>query len=369
MALILSSSVFWVPVIISFYQARGFPLNEVYLTITFFSLSIVLMEYPTGVIGDYFSHKLSVQMGFFITSLFSFLSLIYFPKYVYYILLFMVGIGSSLSSGSDIALLHKNSTNFKKDLADVKYGKILALLTGTALGGYFGTINIDIPIFLTALTTLISGIILLFVADVTTVKTKPSEGANIFDHAKEGIYYFKSNAEIRRLMLIGIFMGTLILSIKWFFNTLFIELDIKENLWGIISSLSFAFTALGALVSKKLDFGNIKILIIVTLLSFSLIGINGYASLIFLTLYSLFHGFYEVNMDNNINKLIPDKIRASILSLQSLQTRILYALYTFLAGITLTTISSLEFIRYSGILTIFILLPFILKIDSKNSTS
>lgn len=359
LAVVSSSTLFWIPIIISFFQARGFTQTEVYYLVTFFSLAIVVLEYPTGIIGDYFSHKASVQFGYIINGIVMLLSLFLFPKYVYFILLFVQAIAVTLVSGSDIALLHKNSANFKKDLSDIKFATILALLIGTILGGFIGAYNLNIPIILTACSYLIAGTI---ITTISETKRRERDSANIFDHAKKGLSFIYNKKQLLQFILVGVFLSAMILSLKWFYNTLFDYLNLPINLWGIFAGFSIFSTALGAYIARKKTFFSLKLLTV--LVSMSVIGIGlfkiWYFPIIFVFIYSLFHGLFEVVYENEFNKQLDDKYRASTISAKSLLTRIIYAFYTFLAGLLLGYTNILTFLMLTGVAIAIVVIPSIL---------
>lgn len=355
LANIISSTAFWVAVIISFFQSKGFTLSEVYFLVTFFSVSVVFLEYPTGVIGDYFSHKLSVQLGLFICALAISIGTLQMPKFMYFGVLFVWAIGNALESGSDIALLHKNSKNFKKDVSDIRVASIIALAIGTAIGGWVARYNINYPMYMTAATKILAGLMLLGVTN--EAKDIKKEG-NIFAKARKGLVILLKDKTLLAMMTIGAVFNTLILGLKWFYNTLFENLSLPTQYWGILVSISMGLIALGSFIARKTEKVSITKVIIAVTVTFTLIGITNKPLIVLgaLFLYSLFHGLYDVLYENKINQKIEDGFRASILSAKSLGTRILYALYTFMAGVALNYISVYTFFVITSAVVIVIVL-------------
>ena len=74
---------------------------------------IVVLEYPTGVSGDQYSHKFSVLSGLLSTAL-GFFLLSMDGSYLFFLFSSsFVALGLSLIYGSDTALLHSVSMDFK----------------------------------------------------------------------------------------------------------------------------------------------------------------------------------------------------------------------------------------------------------------
>jgi len=200
----LSSCTFWFAVIVAYLQSKGLSLEKVYELVSIYSISIVIFEFPTGIIGDYFSHKLSVIAGYTLVGLaLIFLSLE--GTYTFCVFAMILGaLGISLTSGSDIALLHKTSDNFPKDLTKMKSTNIILSLISTSLGGVIGKyFNLVTPVALTAGSYLLAAIAMTF---VKAPGPNGKNNGNIFAKAKEGLQFTLTKPSI--LTLIS-FSGTI----------------------------------------------------------------------------------------------------------------------------------------------------------------
>ena len=94
------------PTIVLFFQANGLSLTEVFVLQSFFSVSIVILEVPTGYFADVFGRKLSLVAG----NGLAFLGLlVYCFAHEFWGFLaaeLVLGLGASFTSGSDSALLY-----------------------------------------------------------------------------------------------------------------------------------------------------------------------------------------------------------------------------------------------------------------------
>ncbi len=358
-----SAMIFWIPVITLFFQNRGFSFSDVYFIVTTLSIAVVILEYPTGVIGDHFSHKLSVQLGYLIVAIATLLSLLYIPKFYYFLIVILQALGLSLASGSDIAFLHSVSSDFKKDVADVKAFGLVALLAGTVVGGFVGKFSTDIPIILTAITSILGFVL---ISTVPSVKKVESGESNIFSRAKEGLSFVKRSDSVIHTLLLGAVFGAFLFSLKWFYNTIFVDHGVEQSLWGVFASISMFCTAIGAIVYRKRITLNIGFVVIALIGSIFLMGFleTAFVTIFALFLYSLFQGFFEVEYEQLLNKQVPDGIRASVLSLKNLVLRVVYAIYTLGAGILLKTMNLSEFLILTSLLLLAISIPLWKKIRS-----
>lgn len=125
---------------------------QLVLVWTVFQLSVLLFEVPTGVIADVYSRRLSVILGFLVTSL----GMLFVGAWQTYslVLLGMVilGVGDALLSGALDAWI-------ADEIGDERVGPIymrgsqvaqVAILAGIPVGTALGAIALNIPILLTA---------------------------------------------------------------------------------------------------------------------------------------------------------------------------------------------------------------------------
>lgn len=363
LAWLLSKSAFWIPLIIPFFNSKGFEADQVFLLLAVYSFFIVILEYPTGVIGDYFSHKLSVSLGFLISGIGLFLPLFTLPTIVYYFALFLLALGISLISGSDEALLYKLSSNFKKDLVNITSVTMVFGLLTIILGGFLGNINLNLPVLINASLYFIS-FLLMF-----TVK-EPSKGVqkdihtNIFAFAASGIHYLLSNKKLIGLFGINIPLSVFLLSMRWIYNPMFEVYKLPQYYWGIGISVFSLITILGSLVYKRSK--NIHVPIMACLFLASLLFIAPvnyiYISIISFSLMHFLLKFLDMYFVVEINKKLNDTMRASLVSLKSLFIRLLSAGYMLFISFVLAKFSINYLFIFTGVLIVIfwiIFAPFV----------
>jgi MFS family permease len=150
-AQILPSGVFWVPIIISYFQFRGLSLETAYYLVSLYQIFIVILEYPTGVIGDYFSHKLSLTLGYVVVFAAFIMMGFELSIFIYGLVLFVAASGVSLISGSNDAVLMNISKDFDKDFRNIRTYSIAYSIISIALGGVLYKIHPVVPIWASAI--------------------------------------------------------------------------------------------------------------------------------------------------------------------------------------------------------------------------
>lgn len=69
---VFTSLTFFLPIIVLFWQENGLSMTEIMLLQSFFAITVVVLEIPTGYFADIFSRKLSLVCS----ALFGFLGIL-----------------------------------------------------------------------------------------------------------------------------------------------------------------------------------------------------------------------------------------------------------------------------------------------------
>ncbi len=352
---------FWLPIAVSYFEFRNLTGAEGLQIISVYSLMIVLLEYPTGVIGDYYSHKFSVLAGFLSTAL-GFILLSLNGTYFYYLFsTVFVAIGLSLISGSDTALLHSVSSNFKNDYARFNYQSLLWTIVTTAIGSPLASIYMPLPYILTGVMFIISFLILFSIQ----VEKLASNSGNIFQKGMEGFSYVKNHSYVRSLIGVGVLIGTFTISLKWFYNPLFDVLQIPLHYWGILVSVSMLLIAVGTkLYERRSERININVTFSLFSLAIILIGITQSAILTLIGIFSVntIRGYLQTQIDVYLNEHLNTSVRASVLSLKSLLVRLFSSGYIFISS---GVIRNNQYFAFFGMTAMVILLSGLLLLRDK----
>src|SRR3989338_9892438 len=89
-------SFFFAPVIFLFFQANNLSMTQILLLQSIYSIAIVLLEVPTGAVGDYFGKKTSISIGAFLFFLGLSIYSIGTNFFIFLVAELTAGLGSSL---------------------------------------------------------------------------------------------------------------------------------------------------------------------------------------------------------------------------------------------------------------------------------
>ena len=329
----------WIGIAPLYYVQRGISFEQTLFILGVFSITVVLAEYPTGVIADTYSHKKSIILGQMISALAMFL--VIFPgNYFYYICVsIFLAIGSAMRSGSDLAILHTISDDFKKDLAHVNTMALLGNVVSASLGAYLFTLNIILPYILTAMSIVLSA---YFYSTIKLKDTKNNEeSANVYKTAIAAVKYVKKDALLMATLLLSGSFVSFFYSIKWIAPMILDSRGMNTEMLGLILSVAMLTLALGTKLSGG-KYG-LKVRYAVPFIIFGclLLGVaqNIFIVVLAIMMVHFFRGFFVTNITSLVNQRSSDGVRASIFSLQSLVGRLLMSVYMFGAGFVVGILS------------------------------
>jgi MFS family permease len=361
----LSSINFFLPVVLIYMQSRGFSVDKALLLVTIHSVNIIVLEYPTGIIGDYFSHRISVILGYFLTGIALFLlsTQATFSIYVIYISIYSLGL--SLISGSDVALLHSLSKKFTKDISHINAISLLIAVISIVLGSFIAKFSLALTVRLTATSFILASIFLTFIKENKKAQIKSEQSANIFHLAKKGLLFILHTKNLYFPLLVSSGMGAFYLSLKWIYNPYFESFNIPTIFWGSFIGIGVILTAISTKLYPKFRKISLtkafSVLIIATFLSgFVFLPV---IPLFFFLIIHFMQGFINTKIDIVLNQEIKDdSLRAGTLSFRSLASRLGQAVYIFLAG---SIISQGSIFMLFSLTSIFFALLFLPKLFIK----
>ncbi len=343
---------FFIPVLVLFFQENNLSMTEIFLLESIYSISIVLLEVPTGAIGDYFGKKKSVAAG----------SLIFTTGIGFYSMgssfsFFFIGelicaLGSSLMSGSDSALLYSTlkSLGRESDYKKIEGNSNSFMLTGIMLGGLIGGIighySLRMTIALSAVTCLISFLISLSITEPLNNNGEKREKYR--DLIVNSMVIVRDHKFILWLFFYSSLVGGLGYLIFWYLQPYFVLAEIPVYHFGWI----YAGLSLVAIAASKYThqiesiFGDRGSLLLLSLLvvipSFAMgITVSLYV-VVLMTMIEVSFGISRTIYNDRILKIIPESKAATILSINNLGFRIVCAGTGPILGY-LTDIYSIQF--------------------------
>ncbi len=323
-----ASTSFIAPIYVVFLLNRGLDYKGVALIDGFFSVSIALLDYPTGGIADKYGRGRTTALA----CLFLGLGLLSysFSRNLYQFLFseFLAAVGAALYSGAFTAWLVDSlkEENRDRDLS-VVFGnaEVLSLIvssTGSLIGGLVAEYSLELPFAL--------GSLLCFTAvPIALILTRgrgevySKEERRYTDFLRSGIHVFLRNKPLILLTLATSLMALARPSFTLTWAPYMECLGAEKWLLGLTGSLFMAIMGLGSYMGGRLAVKlgyRLTSCISVVFISSSLLAIlvanNPYVFIISSLPLEAGLGLMIPTMDAWINRYIPSRERATVISLR-----------------------------------------------------
>lgn len=253
----------------------------------------------------------------------------------YYLSIFiLVGLSSAMRSGSNIAVLYSISDNFQKDLSRIKTIGFIWISVTTLLGGWLFTINIIWPYLLNGLSMFLATIIFSRIKVKENFKKDDASFGNVYKLAIGSLKHFKNHKRLRGIVLVtSMFLATFF-SYKYALPMLFDAKNIQIIYLSAVMATSTMFLALGTFITSTKYYIRLKYVIPLLLLSTLFLGFVSNVFVLAFVICSIYflRGIFSVRTTVLVNKYAKDSIRASIMSLEGLITRIFMSIYMLIVG-------------------------------------
>jgi MFS family permease len=271
-----------------------------------------------------------------------------------------LGMGTSLISGADSALLYDTLADFKREAEYVKYeGRIIAAgnfaeSVAGILGGLLATISLRTPYYFQA------GVAFIGVP-AAILLTEPSRHSNMVEMSWKGIisivrFALFENIMLRRNIFFSSIIGASTLTMAWFVQPYFKLVGIQLGWYGVLwtaLNLTVAVTALSAWkfdrkLGEKILIPGITIFIFIGFMALSIF--KSIWALAFLFMFYFVRGVATPVLKDYINRLTTSDIRATVLSVRSFIIRIIFSIVGPFIGWYSDKFSLQSAIRLSGII-------------------
>jgi len=325
------------PIVVLFYQNNGLSIKEVFILQSIYSLSIVLLEIPSGYFADALGRKNTLIAG----------AILGFAGYATYsfaagfigfmIAEIILGFGQSMISGADSALLYDSLLDDGKQDDYLKHeGRITSVgnfaeAAAGIIGGLLAALSLRYPYYGQTFIAFLA-----VPAAMTLIEPKINQNRVDLNWKQiVGIvrYSLIDNVELRWNIIYSSVVGASTLTMAWFVQPWLIRADVKVESFGVIwtgLNLIVGFAAMYA-YKAEIKFGRKPLIIALSIalgLGFILVGII--PQLWALSLFIIFYiarGIATPILKDGINRLAPSNMRATILSVRNFTIRIIFSIW------------------------------------------
>jgi MFS family permease len=326
----------FMPIVVLFYKDNGLEMRDIFILQAIYSVSIVVLEIPSGYLADVLGRKITLVIGTILGFL-GFLTYSFSFGFIGFLIAeIILGLGQSLISGADSAMLYdslletgKKDKYIKFEGRMVSVGNFAEAIAGI-LGGLLATISLRYPYYAQTIVAF-SGIpAALFL--IEPIRNKKLINMKFSDILKIVKYALHDHKELKWNIIFSSVIGASTLTMAWFVQPYFEMVLLPVGLFGLlwtILNLSVGFSAMLAhkielkLKQVKFMFG-IAILIPAGYLIVS--RINALWGISILLIFYIVRGIATPVLKDYINRLCDSEIRATVLSVRNFVIRVFFAI-------------------------------------------
>jgi len=311
-------------------------MRHIFILQAIYSISIVVLEIPSGYLADAIGRKKTIILG----AIFGFLGFVAY-SFSYDFLGFLVaeiilGIGQSLISGADSALLYdtllesgKKDDYIKHEGRMVSIGNFSEAAAGL-LGGLLATLSLRYPYYAqTVISAMAIPASFLLYEPHSHKKIVKMSFYNILQLVKHALH---DNKELKWNNVFSSIIGASTLTMAWFAQPYFKMVLLPLSLFGIMWTLLNLTVGVSSMYAHKIEsyFKFKKIMIGIAIfipLGFIIVSrINMLWGISILFLFYIIRGIATPVLKDYINRLCTSDVRATILSVRNFMIRIFFAI-------------------------------------------
>lgn len=321
-------------VMVPFYLSKGLDYGQIAVIASVFSFCLLIFDIPTGYLADMFGHKRALVVAGLLKGLGG--TILYMMPHFYgFIAAFaLIGIGNSLFSGADIALLYESVGEDFDDntiLANRYQWSQFGSASSAILGGLLTMKSLDFAIAVNAALAWISFLIALSL--IPTLQRGPvyrRHVPKVFHIAKKVI----CATEMMPLLIAHrAFLTGLLLIVVSQFQLIWGAAQIPVAWYGVLWAAHSLIGAFLCRAAARFESRLTTSTLFVASILFPVAGFLGAAltlhlgiwSLLFTLIFEIQRGLINSQLNAELNRLLPNELRAFGNSVVSFGARLLFA--------------------------------------------
>jgi len=320
---------FFIPVLALFYIASEVPFEQFTIIMGTFSLVILLLEVPSGVIADLIGKKNAIMMARFLY-IFEVVIIAFFNGFwAFFIAKIISGVGVSLRSGAAEALMYDSLKRLDREDDHKRVSGVAHMISNIfqafvfIIGAVLFTIHPKLPAKI-SIPFMVLNFIFVFFMTEPYAPTAKATIKNSWKHLKEGIAYVKGHSYVKYIIFLSLPIVTA-LDISKTVSSVYLEVIlIPIYLLGVIAFISQMISAYVTKKAYKIEewFGeknSIQTIQLYTIVAVFLLALMiPFAGAVYYLVLFLISGFFYVIINHYINVHIPTSHRATVLSIKNL---------------------------------------------------
>ncbi|MCL6450146.1 MAG: MFS transporter [Acetobacteraceae bacterium] len=334
-------ALFHVAVLVPFYRSRGLSFSEIMLVQAVYYLAKGLLDVPTGALADSLGRRRVLVLGSVVSGL-SYL-LIFGSRSLP---LFMLGeglsgLGMSLSSSADSAMAYDTllaqgrGRHYQRVEGNAYALRLAAMGLFPVAGSALATRGLGLPYLASAAVILLSGLFAVGLHEPAPVSPAAQLGRDLGQVGRTVWQGAREVARSPRLLWLTVYYGFVFCVVRcafWLFQPFLEEARLPLGLFGLVFAALSLFAAFASRAAERVEklAGEAAVLAGMPLLSAAAFLLMAreptLAGLGFLFLHQVPFGLHEPVLRAYTNAVADSRVRATVLSVQSLGGNLAYAL-------------------------------------------
>lgn len=312
-----------------YLESKGLSLFEIGLMESIFHITSFLMEVPTGAIADLYGRKTSRVLGRLMSIVSTIIMILANSSIFFAISFIFCAISYNLESGAGDALIYDSMKETEKEKHYMKikgYQEIffqIADVCSLLLGGYLATLNYGLVYKISLVIGIFTFLLAFsFVEPSIYEKEEKVDISSFYSQLKKSIKIIFKDKRILLLILIGEIFSNFYTTEFFYIQNLLKSYSYSEFNIGLILSLGGVLSAIiGSRIYKiEKKLGAKKILCIFPIAAILCFWGVTFRMMIIISfmLLSIVESILVISISEYINRIIPSRERATILSFQSM---------------------------------------------------
>ena len=355
----------FMPIIWLFYDENGLTLTDLFVIQAIYSVTIALIEIPSGYVADVLGRKNSMIIGTF----FGFLGILTYSQSFgfdgFLLATLCLGVGQSFVSGSDTALMYDSLVELNRSDEFIKLeGRTISMgnlaeAFAFVVGGFLAEISLRTPFYYQVGIALVGFIVALLLIEpkvhrLEDGKSKPWKNIKMIIH-----FAMIENKILRAYIFYSAIFGAATLTMAWFVQPYFVALGLEVIYFGLIGAglnLAVAIPSFYAhVVERKIRTKTLLSLLLLLTVAcyFTVANTNTIWGIGILLVFYITRGVATPVLRDYMNRHTPSNMRATVMSIRGFIIRVLFASTSPIFGYV-ADLYSLQYALYlSGALFLF----------------
>ena len=341
----LVNFIFFLPIIVLFWQANGLSFTQIMVLQALFSIAVFVLELPTGFFADVYGRKTALVFSGVGLSIGALVYSIGSNFYHFLIAEIIWAVGFSLMSGTDSAFVYdtlstlKREKTYKRVMGTVLFLGSFATAMASIIGGILGAVSFRLAIAAFIPFAVIATLLIATAREPPRKKLIYEKG-----YAKTLLKIVRfaliKNSEVRWLIIYFTIVNVVGHVTFWLYQPYFIQAGLKVEHVGVAFAILLTVTALSSkfahlienFIGKRLSLLALPFLSAAALLLMALF-VNPF-SIVFVAILSFVFGFSRPVVEDYINRIVWADKRATVMSLNNMGERAAFAIIAPLVGLS-----------------------------------